>query len=460
MKLKEFFVKNKEIVQLVYGIILIIIIPTLIVVNTILIINRYNRSIDTIIQRQALTFGRSIYFSLKDNLADQQAIQKKIKELKQKNTDIEDLAILYPQDGGFKVVATTQEKDLNKIVSFYFYKVAWEQPDNDGLATNSLNLASLPNNELLTGADDGSRFWLVALPMSDVAGAKQALLSIKLSSKIVDELTIYNRNASIFLLFFTVLIIILFLAISVRLWDYAILYKKIKEVDQMKDEFISMASHELRTPITGIRGYISMILEGSFGDVNSKVKENMQMIQNSAGRLSDLVEDLLNVSRIEQNRLEINLQEIDVDKIIIEVINELKIQADQKKLILNYKSIAGQVYLINADLEKFRQVLINLIGNAIKYTIKGNVEIFVEKKDKILEIRIKDTGIGMSAEERQRLFEKFYRVKDETTKNIIGTGLGLWITKRMVELMKGTITIDSIKGTGTQVTLNFLLIKK
>ncbi|MBU0647404.1 HAMP domain-containing histidine kinase [Patescibacteria group bacterium] len=455
MKLKEFFVKNKEIVQLIYGVILIIIIPTLIVANTILIINRYNRSIDTILQRQALTFGRSIYFSLKDDLINQQVIQKKIKELKQKNADIEDLTILYPQDESFKIVATTEEKNLNKIISFYFYNVAWSQPDNDGLATNSLNLASLPNNELLAGTDFGDRFWLVAMPMSSATGTKQALLSIKLSSKIVDELTVYNRNASIFLLFFTVLIIVLFLAVSVRLWDYAILYKKIKEVDQMKDEFISMASHELRTPITGIRGYISMILEGSFGEVNSKVKENMQLVQNSAGRLSDLVEDLLNVSRIEQNRLEINLQEIDVNKIIIEVINELKIQADQKQLILDYKPAIEQQYLINVDLEKFRQVLINLIGNAIKYTIKGGVEIFVEKKDKLLEIRIKDTGVGMSAEERQQLFEKFYRVKNETTKNIIGTGLGLWITKRIVELMKGTIVIDSIKDTGTQATINF-----
>ncbi|MBU1062835.1 hypothetical protein KJ700_01545, partial [Patescibacteria group bacterium] len=112
MKLKEFFVKNKEIVQLIYGVILIIIIPTLIVANTILIINRYNRSIDTILQRQALTFGRSIYFSLKDDLINQQVIQKKIKELKQKNADIEDLTILYPQDESFKIVATTEEKNL------------------------------------------------------------------------------------------------------------------------------------------------------------------------------------------------------------------------------------------------------------------------------------------------------------------------------------------------------------
>lgn len=454
MKLKEFFVKNKETAQLVYGIVLIIIIPVLIAINTILIINRYNHSIDTILQRQALSFGRGVYALLKDNLSDQQIVQAKIKELKQKNIEIEDLIILKPQDDGFKIIASANDENLNKIVSFYFYNIAWEQLDNNGLATNSLDLASSPDDKLYTDKED--RFWMVALPMSDKTGVKQALLSIKLSSKIVNELTAYNRNVSIFLLVLTVLIIILFLAISVRLWDYAILYKKIKEVDQMKDEFISMASHELRTPIVGIKGYVSMVLDGSFGEVNGEVKENLLLVKSATNRLADLVEDLLDVSKIEQGRLKINLQMTDVNAVIIEIIKELKIQADQKQLIINYNTTENKQFLINVDQEKLKQALINLIGNAIKYTEKGKVEIFVEQKNKLLEIRIKDTGIGMSAEEQKRLFEKFYRVKNKTTQNIIGTGLGLWITKKIVELMGGTIIINSIKDTGTQVTLSFI----
>lgn len=457
MKFKEFFVKNKETAQLVYGIVLIIIIPVLIAVNTILIINRYNRSIDTILQRQALSFGRGVYALLKDNLSDQQIIQTKIKELKQKNVEIEDLIILKPQNDEFKIIASVNDENLNKIVSFYFYNVAWKQLDNDGLATNSLDLASSPDNKLLYNIGKEDRFWMVALPMSDKTGAKQALLSIKLSSKIVNELTAYNRNVSIFLLILTVLIIVLFLAISVRLWDYAILYKKIKEVDQMKDEFISMASHELRTPIVGIKGYISMVLDGSFGEVNGEVKENLLLVKSATTRLADLVEDLLDVSKIEQSRLKINLQMTDVSAVIIEIIKELKIQADQKQLIINYSPIENKQFLINVDQEKLKQALINLIGNAIKYTVKGKVEIFVEQKNKLLEIRIKDTGIGMSAEEQKRLFEKFYRIKNKTTQDIIGTGLGLWITKKIVELMGGTIIINSIKDTGTQVTLSFLI---
>jgi len=298
--------------------------------------------------------------------------------------------------------------------------------------------------------------------MENAAGEKQALLAMRLSSKIVDELTNYNRNASIFLLVLTVLIVILFLAAAVRLWDYAVLYKKIKEVDQMKDEFISIASHELRTPVTGIRGYVSMILEGTFGKVSGKMEESLKMVEGAATRLASLVEDLLNVSRIEQGRLAIEASPQDAGQIIKNIMAELSIQAKQKNLELKYQPHAEKLPLLNIDDERFKQVLINLIGNAIKYTEKGQVEVTTAEKNngKTLEIKIKDTGIGMSAADRERLFQKFYRVQTEKTKNITGTGLGLWITKQIIELMKGTIMIDSMEGVGTQVTLQFPVVKK
>jgi len=285
---------------------------------------------------------------------------------------------------------------------------------------------------------------------------------MKLSSQIVDDLTGYNRNASIFLLIITILIVILFLAAAVRLWDYALLYKKIKEVDQMKDEFISIASHELRTPVTGIRGYVSMILDGTFGKVTGKMEESLKMVEGAATRLASLVEDLLNVSRIEQGRLEVKTTAQDANHIIKEITAELSIQAEQKKLGLKYTPHTEQFPLINIDSDRFKQILINLIGNAIKYTEKGQVDITTAEKDngKFLEIKIKDTGIGMSAQDRGRLFQKFYRVQTEKTKGITGTGLGLWITKQIIELMKGTIMIDSMEGVGTQVTLQFPIAKK
>ena len=463
MSFKEFFIKNRETLQLIYGIILIILIPLLIAFNTIFIINKYNENLDVALQRQALIVGRSIYALIKEDLGNQDLLQKKIDTLLSKNLEFQDLEILVPEGDNFKVAAAAKKEDVGKILKFYYYKVAWMQPDNDGLATDSLKLATTAEGEELVGNfDQESRFWQVALPMENAVGEKQALLAMRLSSKIVDELTNYNRNASIFLLVLTVLIVILFLAAAVRLWDYAVLYKKIKEVDQMKDEFISIASHELRTPVTGIRGYVSMILEGTFGKVSGKMEESLKMVEGAATRLASLVEDLLNVSRIEQGRLAIEASPQDAGQIIKNIMAELSIQAKQKNLELKYQPHAEKLPLLNIDDERFKQVLINLIGNAIKYTEKGQVEVTTAEKNngKTLEIKIKDTGIGMSAADRERLFQKFYRVQTEKTKNITGTGLGLWITKQIIELMKGTIMIDSMEGVGTQVSLQFPVVKK
>ncbi|MDP2830491.1 MAG: HAMP domain-containing sensor histidine kinase [bacterium] len=454
--------KNRVALQLAYGIILIILIPLLIAFNTVFIIKKYNQSMDVSLQRHALIVGRSIYALIKEDLADDGKTQEKIDQLSQNNSEFQELSILKPEDERFKIIADSKKENIGKILDFYYYNQAWIQPDNDGLATDSLRLAATAKGKkLVEDSEPEERFWLVAMPMKDIEGKKTALLAMKLSSKIIDDLTNYNRNGSIILLVLTVFVVILFLAAAVRLWDYAILYKKIKEVDQMKDEFISIASHELRTPVTGIRGYVSMILEGTFGEISDKLKETLKMVQGASDRLAGLVEDLLNVSRIEQGRLEVKTTPFEISQIIKDIIAELKIQADQKKLALEYKPRAEKLPLINIDSERFKQVLINLIGNAVKYTEKGGVTILTEEKEngKILEIKIKDTGIGMSAKDRERLFQKFYRVQNDKTRGIIGTGLGLWITKQIIELMKGKITVDSIENVGTQATLQFPIIK-
>ncbi len=462
-RLREFFIKNREILQLIYGIILIILIPLLIAFNTLFIINRYNKNLDVSLQRHALTIGRSIYTLLQEDLNDANKIQEKIKTLAEKNNDFLDLSLLIPQEENFIVAASSNNKKIGETLASYYYKLAWMQPDGDGLAQDSTKLAATAENEKLLEnlTPEENRFWIVAMPMKDSANQKNSLLTMQISSKIVDNLTNYNRNSSIFLLVLTILIAILFLSIAVRLWDYALLYKKIKEIEQMKDEFISMASHELRTPITAIRGYNSMILEGSFGKINKDVRQNLEIVQGASTRLAELIEDLLNVSRIEQGRLKMDLAPQDISGVIRDIITELKVQSDAKNLKIKYSPNLKPFPKINADSDRLKQVLINLIGNAIKYTEKGSVEITAEakNKEKTLEIRIKDTGIGMSAKSRERLFEKFYRVQNEKTRNITGTGLGLWITKQIIELMRGSIMVDSIENVGTQITLSFPIVK-
>ena len=461
MNIKSFLEKHRETAQLAYGVTLIIIIPLLITFNTVFIINKYNHSIDVVLQRQALSVGRSISTLMKGDLPWEYFIQLKLEALLESNVELQELSVLRPEGDDFKIVASSNKEKIENILSSYFYKLAWLQPENDGLATDSIHLEESGENAELIN-DGQNRFWLVAIPMRDTNDEKQALLTIKLSSQIVDELTRYNRNASIYLLVGTVFVVMLFLLVVVRLWDYALLYKKVKEVDKMKDEFVSMATHELRTPITGISGFLSMVINGEMGSINNQIKEALTMASSASERLAVLVDDLLDVGRIEQGRISLNPVPTEPTQIIKETVAELMVQAGNKKLALDFRPHKEVLPIINIDKDRFKQVLINLIGNAIKYTPAGEIQVLTHARydSRVLEVKIKDTGIGMSSKDRERLFEKFYRIKNDKTKDIIGTGLGMWITKRLVEMMNGTITVDSIENVGTQIALQFPIVKK
>lgn len=465
MRIKEVIVKNKESFQLGYGLLLIILIPVLIAINVNTVIEKYSNNIDKSLQKQLLTVGRSVYAVLGNDLSNQTELQKKIDSLSKRNSEFQSIEILVPEtqkressgsNESFRVMASLNSAEVGKVIDLYYYNLAWGLKDNDGLATSSFQALATEDGKALIGdLSKNERFWILAMPMSDNAGKKQALLTLKTSSKIIDDLESENRNSSMFWLIITVLAIITFLSINIRLWDYAILYKKIKEVDQMKDEFISMASHELRTPLSSIKGYVSLVLEGTFGKiVNPEMEKSLVRVMASTKRLEELVEDLLNVSRIEQGRLDVDLSDVKVEPIIEEINGQLNISADEKNLALTYQKPEKELPLIECDPERLKQVLVNLVGNSIKYTEKGSVTVSTEiNKDNKLEIKVKDTGIGMSAEEQNRLFEKFYRIKNENTEKIIGTGLGLWITKQIVELMNGKIFVESMKGAGTQFTV-------
>ena len=224
------------------------------------------------------------------------------------------------------------------------------------------------------------------------------------------------------------------------------------EVEQMKEELISIATHELRTPITGIKGYLDMILDGDTGEINDETKKMIEEVVKINQRLADLVDDLLNVSRIEQKRIEIRPAVINFNQAISDALEELKIQAQDKKISLIFNE--KEKFEVKADPERLRQVLINLIGNSIKYTPQGKVEISLSKKDQEIICSVKDSGVGMSKEAQKNLFEKFYRIRTEKTRNISGTGLGLWICRRLVEMMGGKIWVESAEGEGSKFSFS------
>lgn len=261
------------------------------------------------------------------------------------------------------------------------------------------------------------------------------------------------RNSIIILIVVLLAVMVLFVRHS-RIIDYASLYDKLQEVDTLKDEFISMASHELRTPLTAIKGYVELLEET---DANEEQKKYLSTISMSAERLSGLVEDMLEVSRIEQGRMSMNLENLSVEDEIDAAVATLMPVAAKKNLQLEVSKEA--VGHIQADPTRIRQIFDNIIGNAIKYTPEGKVQVKLYQEHNRQFIRVVDTGIGMSEEERKHLFQKFYRIRNSDTENIIGTGLGLWITKQIIEKMGGQITVESIKGVGSHFIFDFPLVE-
>ncbi len=224
--------------------------------------------------------------------------------------------------------------------------------------------------------------------------------------------------------------------------------QKLQELDKLKDEFVSLASHELRTPMTAIKGSISTILEGYAGEISPQAREFLTSAYNENDRLIRLVNNLLNISRIEAGRFTFNITKIDLNALIIEVVENLQIAAKEKNLYLKYEPVQN-LPLVYADSDKVKEVIINLIGNAIKFTHKGGITVKAEVKDGFVQTQVTDTGSGISKEDQHLLFKKFSQPRSGYSKQAGGTGLGLYISKQIIEGQKGRIWLESTLGQGS-----------
>lgn len=219
------------------------------------------------------------------------------------------------------------------------------------------------------------------------------------------------------------------------------------ELEEMKRELISIATHELRSPITAIKGYLDMVLSGDTGPVSDETREALLEVVNANRRLADLVDDLLNVSRIEQGKIMIRPQAVDLPALIGETIKDYLPEAENKNIRLTLAQ--SDIGKVRADPMRLRQVLNNLISNAVKYTESGSVELNLRRRGAEVLCEVADTGIGISRENQKKLFSKFYRVRTPETLKIAGTGLGLWISRKLLEMMAGKIWLESQDGKGS-----------
>lgn len=219
--------------------------------------------------------------------------------------------------------------------------------------------------------------------------------------------------------------------------------EKLKDLDKAKSEFLSIASHQLRTPLTALRGYISMLEEGDYGQMRDEQKPILDILNKSAMRLIDLINNLLDISRIESGRFELNLESLDIAEIAKELVGDLLPNAINKQLQLQFHDPVGAVPHAVVDSQRMRQVMLNFIDNSIKYTATGSVDVYVRHDGNDVVLTVQDTGKGIEKDELDRLFNKFSRVGGAARFHTEGSGLGLYVAKQIIKEHHGEVVVES-----------------
>lgn len=365
---------------------------------------------------------------------DSNIIQSEILRLAELNPDVVKFRVAIEENDHIRIVAALDAESVGTIADSDAYRIAHLNPNESIIAPY---------------AEQGIRYWQSFRLVRNDDGVNYYVFT-QTSLEHIDSL-FANRIMTAYYWLVGLLIIVLFLVVRhVRLIDYAYLYQETKRANELKDLFTNMIAHELRTPLTAMRGYASMIRESKGVAVETSIQA--KRIEDSAERLVLIVNDLLDVARIQSGKLSITKTPVDISKIIVAVTDELQIIAKAKNIILTYEGVHRDV-IVSTDQKRLYQAVMNLVSNAIKYTERGVITVSLDDKNDRVEIRVKDTGMGISAENQKNLFAPFFRVASDEMKNVTGTGLGMWITKQVIELMGGSIGVESIKGVGTHIVI-------
>lgn len=419
----------------VYPLIIIIVLPVLLVANTLWNLNSFNTDINYLIRHQAISISDTLKPFILEAITNKQDLGFVLRSAKQANQEIVSISLFVRKDNGVTVLSSTQKGDVSKEAQ---------------AALNQLALSlNQPFAALIYDPAVSDKVWNVVVPL-EIDKTNSYLLQLKLKRDAVDAILDRTSRDSILIMIATVFAALLLLINHFTFYQKAIVAQKLAEVDKLKDEFISMGSHELRAPVTGLRGYMELLQRKLSPEAKQGVAKEISMINILVNRLADLINDLLDVSRIEQGRMQIKLAETDVTAMINDVYETFKPVAEEKKLTIETE--IGTLPRIQTDPDRMRQVLVNLVSNAVKYSLEGKIKITATQENNFITIAVHDAGIGIPADKLQHLFDKFYRVRDEKTEKVEGTGLGLWITKQIVELLGGKIYVESIYGTGTVFT--------
>ena len=376
----------------------------------------------------------SLVVLLQHSKYDIAVMQTSIEEIQKYNRDIETLRIVEQKAQTFTILAATNLEEVGQI---------------DERTTLYQNAAVRFDESLIYPyVENTVRYWQAVRAIQAPQGSFYYIYTNQ-SLASADNYFAQNERSAYWLLGFIYAAMVLLALWQIKQVDYLQKYTALEKTLVTRDQFMNSVVHELRTPLTAMRGYASLIEEST--DVSEVTRGQANKINLASQRSLALISDLLDVARLQSGKLAMVLTTVNLHQTIEAVIAELTPLAAERNLVLT--STSAPVINVTADQKRLQQILINLVTNALKYTKEGGVTIEVAAQPQQVLVRIKDTGVGIDAENQAKLFAPFFRVENTDTTTITGTGLGMWITKELIVQMGATVAVESIKGVGTHVIL-------
>lgn len=366
---------------------------------------------------------------------DPSVVQRELDRIAELNPDITEFRVAKRQGTDIVPIAALDQAVLGRPVENpQFYMNALVEVNDESLI--------FPTRE------NGERVWYTYRAIESNTGEIYFVYT-KLSLASVDAAFAANTSSANWSFVYLYLFIIILAVWHIKMTDYRYLYQQMKKANEMKDLFTNTIAHELRAPLTAIRGYATMVEE----KVEGEPKTYAQRVNQSSQRLIAIVNDLLDVARLQSGKLSVEKAKTDLSPVISAVLEELRASAEEKSLELLSEG-TDTAHVVQIDETRFHQALSNLVSNAIKYTQAGSVTVALSETKEKVEVRVKDTGMGIESADQKKLFAPFFRVDSTDVSQITGTGLGMWITQELIERMGGTIGVESIKDVGTHVVIS------
>jgi two-component system sensor kinase len=244
--------------------------------------------------------------------------------------------------------------------------------------------------------------------------------------------------------------------VAERTQELTIANEKLGEASQLKSQFLANVNHELRTPVSAIIGYAHLFLRATEGQISRLERENLQDLLHNAERLLNQIDSLLEFSKIEAGKIELDVAPVKVNEVIQSAISTIEPSLNGANVRI-IREVGSDLPVLKTDREKLKQILLNLLDNAIKFTERGEIKIATSQQNGSLQLVVSDTGIGIPKEELNKIFEEFHRGDSSGNKNYRGTGLGLAIVKQFVNLLGGDVVVESEVGKGSVFTVTLPL---